>query len=46
MGAGFELAGLFEANEDEPPMWRNVVTSNKRDGVLLQEETTPPQRSQ
>lgn len=25
MGAGYEIAGIFTPNEDEPPMWRDVV---------------------
>jgi len=25
MGEGFEIAGLFESNEDEPPMWSDIV---------------------
>ncbi|MDA8021302.1 MAG: SMI1/KNR4 family protein [Thermoanaerobaculia bacterium] len=25
MGAGYEIAGVFALNDDEPPMWRDIV---------------------
>lgn len=30
MGEGFEIAGLFVSNGEEPPMWRNVVADTRR----------------
>ena len=30
MGVGFEIAGLFKSDKDEPPMWRDIVLATKR----------------
>jgi cell wall assembly regulator SMI1 len=30
MGAGYEIAGVFASNDDEPPMWRDVVAATNQ----------------
>lgn len=30
VGNGFEVAGLFDLSEDEPPMWRHITSATKQ----------------
>lgn len=30
MGVGFEIAGVFSPDDEEPPMWKNIVTVTKQ----------------
>ena len=36
MGVGFEIAGLFESDDGEPPMWLNIVLVTKQTRRALQ----------